>query len=184
MPKDLAALDAIIAEANASNPQTEEEAAEQFKQEAVEDEAVEWIDEFLTALPPVEKIARALPEGLSLCPMCLGQMIVPSDPPFDPHIHACTNCQGYGTVRTGSLVGEHSLRPCTVCQGKGYMADEAGTVASTPASTLNVVPGVTPRDYMGRTPDQEGFDWARLVEPPMTVPEVKLEEWQAAVPAG
>lgn len=142
------------------------------------DEAIEWSDEDAHAGAgpafDLEAFVKALPEGVALCPMCLGMGGVVEDPPFDPHTYRCPTCIGLGTTRTGSRrTDENAQHECADCDGKGYK-HRGDAPPATPARAADFTGDVSPTDHMGRTPDDPDFDWTRVVrdiEPaPVTEP--------------
>lgn len=132
------------------------------------DESIEWdndVERSATAGADfdIEAFVKALPDGVALCPVCLGIGAVVEDPPFDPHTYRCPTCLGHGRVRTGSVAGsadqEHE---CSDCGGKGYR-NRDGAPPATPARSSDLAPDVKPVDAEGRTPDHPDFDWTRVV---------------------
>lgn len=113
-----------------------------------------------------EAFVQSLPDGVCLCPMCIGLGAVVEDPPFDPHTHRCPDCLGHGRTRTGSLVSDQAERPCLTCEGRGFTVDAGGLPPATPAAPRHFAePQVRVRDQRGRTPDDPEFDWSKVVEP-------------------
>lgn len=134
--------------------------------------AVEWdtSDDLPGAVFDVEAIVKALPEGVVLCPTCLGMVGVVEEPPFDPHAHQCATCSGRGKVRTGSLVSAEAERDCVDCHGKGWVANDPGELPASPARASDFAGELPPRDHMGRTPDDPEFAWDRVVRDVEAVP--------------
>lgn len=116
----------------------------------------------------VEAFVRSLPEGVTLCPLCLGMGGVVADPPYDPRRHYCTTCRGFGRVRTGSLVGGQGEVKCDDCNGQGWVGAAADEPPATPAAPEHFTAAEPPVDVHGRTPDHPDFDWSRVVAPALT----------------
>lgn len=55
------------------------------------------------------------------CPMCKGDGVLAIEPPADPRAERCADCDGLGTVYTGSRVPESATRPCGKCSGAGFV---------------------------------------------------------------
>lgn len=115
----------------------------------------------------IEAFVRSLPDGVGLCPLCLGIGAMVAEPPFDPHAHVCVTCLGYGKVRTGSLVGGQGERDCKACGGHGWLPDDADAPAAVPAMAAHFDLERPPLDHKGRTPDDPDFDWAKVVVSPV-----------------
>lgn len=129
-----------------------------------ESEPIEWegSDGDGTAAFDINAFVKALPEGVSLCPLCLGMGGVVEDPPFDPTTHRCETCGGHGKTRTGSLKSNEAERDCVPCNGRGWIANNPGELPAGPARAADLS-APAPVDYMGRTPDDAEFDWSRVV---------------------
>lgn len=121
----------------------------------------------------LESFVKSLPDGVAMCPMCLGMGGVVEEPPFDPHTHMCATCVGSGTVRTGSRVSAEAERACADCNGRGWLPNEPGELPATPATAAHFDSEAPPTDYAGRTPDDPDFDWSRVAAapPPVAEPE-------------
>jgi hypothetical protein len=113
-----------------------------------------------------------LPDGVCLCPLCLGMGGVIEEPPFDPNTHMCVTCLGRGKVRTGSLKSDQAERDCRACDGNGWMPNDPNEPPAGPAHGADLAGELPPRDYAGRTPDDPDFDWSRVarVEVPAPAP--------------
>jgi hypothetical protein len=48
------------------------------------------------------------------------EVTLPDEPPRDPRARACTVCQGWGILRTGSGVESQLVRQCWHCNGVGF----------------------------------------------------------------
>lgn len=134
-----------------------------------------------------EDIVKQLPDGVVLCPTCLGMMAVVDDPPFDPRAHACDVCNGHGKLRTGSLLGQHGDRECWACHGKGFVDALQHEPDALPARAADFVEDAPPPvDVNGRTPDDPDFDWTRVrVQSPAPPPEPQPSSAEpAAAPVG
>lgn len=114
----------------------------------------------------VEAFVRSLPDGVTLCPQCLGVGGVVAEPPFDPYSHLCMTCLGWGKLRTGSTVGGQGEIKCRDCDGNGYRPNDPGEPPATPAEAAHFAAETPPRDHQGRTPDDPDFDWSRVVAQP------------------
>jgi len=119
-----------------------------------------------TSGPDLVKMLREIPDGFRLCPTCIGQLIVPEDPPLDPSIHACRRCQGHGEVRTGSFVGGKQALPCPDCHGDGYLVDGPDVPPTLPVTGSDFLREGELRDHAGRSPADPDFDWSRVVQAP------------------
>lgn len=130
----------------------------------VEGETLEWDYDAAGggATFDVEAFVKALPEGVALCPTCLGSGGVVEEPPFDPTTHTCTNCSGRGKVRTGSLKSNEAERDCIPCAGRGWVPNDPGELPAGPARAVDLVEPVR-TDYAGRTPDDPDYDWTRVM---------------------
>ncbi len=132
------------------------------------DDVVEWddVDDDAGRGGPdwdLEAFVKALPAGVCLCPMCLGQGAVIEEPPFDPTTHMCPTCQGRTRVRTGAVTGEEVERPCPTCKAHGWLSNDPNEPPASPATAESISVG-DPRDYAGRTPADPEFDWSRVVD--------------------
>lgn len=127
---------------------------------------IEWDDEQPARADfDVEAFVKALPEGVVLCPMCLGIGGVVDEPPFDPHTYRCPTCDGHGQTRTGSRqTGKEAVRECVDCNGSGYRHRGTDEPPARPARAADFEPELQPVDVHGRTPDDPDFDWTRVVE--------------------
>lgn len=140
-----------------------------------EAEPLQWEDIAEDDVPAfdVEAFVKALPEGVALCPTCLGMGGVVEEPPFDPTTHTCTVCQGRGRTRTGSLKSNEAERDCVACGGRGWLPNDPGELPAGPARAIDFAQPA-PVDFAGRTPDDPEFDWSRVardVEPVVVEPE-------------
>lgn len=138
--------------------------------------AVEWFDDVdgdepSGAVFDVEAFVKALPDGVVLCPLCIGAGGVVEEPPFDPHTHRCTTCDGRGKVRTGSLVSSQAERDCVDCNGNGWLSNDPNAAPAAPARASDFADDVVPTDHQGRTPDDPEFDWSRVTRAPAPAPE-------------
>lgn len=113
-----------------------------------------------------EAFVRALPEGVCLCPLCLGMGAIVEQPPMDPNSHLCGECLGWGKLRLPSLVGGQTERPCGSCGGAGWVLNYDGEPPAVPARPEHFAAEQPPLDYHGRTPDDPEFDWSRVVARP------------------
>lgn len=136
-----------------------------------EAEPLQWEDAAEDDGPAFDVTAfvKALPEGVCLCPLCLGMGGVIEDPPFDPTTHRCETCGGHGRARTGSLKSNEAERDCIPCQGRGWMPNDPGEPPAGPARAVDFAQ-TDVRDFAGRTPDDPEFDWARVVRDVVPIP--------------
>lgn len=93
--------------------------------------------------PPETPQNDDVPAFIIMCPHCQTSVpFVPGIEGFEPSMSkvfsTCPDCEGFGDVKTGSLLAAHATRKCDTCKGVGYVGPE-GT-----APTVELPPSEPP----------------------------------------
>jgi hypothetical protein len=75
-----------------------------------------------------------IPKGLEAAP----------EPMPHPEYHRCAACNGYGEMATGSLRDGFQTRPCSTCNGNGYIDRVAQDAADRARALLEQPPAAPP----------------------------------------
>jgi hypothetical protein len=164
-----------------AGPVSDEEHAEVF------DKAIKRAKTYMSAVPTILGDSA---QDLELCPRCTDLLPgfilplrikpVPDEQKYavklsigelsarelrqDQHSSQCSDCGGYGKVKTGSLVPRQDELQCEACQGRGWIGPRSARAAQPqPQPALGVVPdGPTPE---GDPPVTD--PWGRFQDDPL-----------------